>query len=163
MAEKIPLGWALDAEGRPTTDPGAADTGVVLPIGGYKGSGLAMLMDLLGGVIAGAEYAGGVGNQFSNYDRPQDVGHFFLAMKPDLFVSLDEYRARMDRLATAVHGAPRAEGFDEILMPGEREFRIERRHRRTGIPIGPVELKKLNATAEKAGVAPIEVAAQPAE
>jgi LDH2 family malate/lactate/ureidoglycolate dehydrogenase len=159
--EKIPLGWALDAEGRPTTDPTAADKGVVLPIGGYKGSGLAMLMDLMGGVIAGAGHAGGVGNQFSNYDRPQDVGHFFMVMKPDLFVPLDQYRASMDRLVTAVRGAPRADGFDEILMPGEREARIEKERRVTGVWIGPVELKKLNATAAKAGVVPIEVSTKP--
>lgn len=159
--EKIPLGWALDTDGRPTTDPAAADTGVVLPIGGYKGSGLAMLMDLFGGVIAGAGHAGGVGNQFSNYDRPQDVGHFFLAMKPDLFVSLDDYRARMDRLVTNVRNAPRAEGFDEILMPGEREFRLERKHRRSGIPIGPVELGRLDLAARKAGVSPLEWSAAP--
>jgi LDH2 family malate/lactate/ureidoglycolate dehydrogenase len=159
--EPIPLGWALDKDGRPTTDGAAADSGVVLPIGGYKGSGLAMLMDLFGGVISGAGFAGGVGNQFSDYDRPQNVGHFFLAMKPDLFVPLDEYRARIDKLTEAVHGAPRAEGFDEILMPGEREFRLERRNRRMGVQIGPVELKKLNETSAKAGVKPIEVSGKP--
>ncbi len=153
--EKIPLGWALDADGRPTTDPNAADKGVVLPIGGYKGSGLAMLMDLMGGVIAGAGHAGGVGNQFSDFDKPQDVGHFFIVMKPDLFVPLDQYRASMDRLVTAVRGAPRAEGFDEILMPGEREARIERVRRKIGVPVGPVELEKLNAWSAKMGVSPI--------
>lgn len=159
--EAIPLGYALDAQGRATTDATAALDGVVLPIGGYKGSGLAMLMDLFGGVIAGAGCAGGVGNQFSDYDRPQDVGHFFLAMKPDLFVSLEDYRARMDRLVTAVRGAPRAEGFDEILMPGEREARLAKARLSGGVPIGPVELKGLNEAAKKAGVAPVEVAERP--
>lgn len=159
--EAIPLGWALDKDGRPTTDGAAADSGVVLPIGGYKGSGLAMLMDLFGGVIAGAGFAGGVGNQFSDFDRPQDVGHFFLAMKPDLFVPLEEYHARIDKLTEAVRGAPRAEGFDEILMPGEREFRLERRNRRMGVPVGPVELKGLNEAAKRAGVEPIVVADKP--
>ena len=159
--EKIPLGWALDEHGRPTTDPKAADTGVVMPIGGYKGSGLAMLMDLFGGVIAGAGHAGGVGNQFSDFDKPQDVGHFFLAMKPDLFVSIDEYRARMDRLVMAVRGAPRAEGFDEILMPGEREARLEQARRVTGVQVGPVELQSLDTAAKAVGVAPIEWSAKP--
>jgi LDH2 family malate/lactate/ureidoglycolate dehydrogenase len=159
--EAIPLGYALDKEGRPTTDATAALDGVVLPIGGYKGSGLAMLMDLLGGVVAGAGHAGGVGNQFSDYDRPQDVGHFFLVMKPDLFVSLDEYRARMDRLVTAVRGAPRAEGFTEILMPGEREARLERARRISGVQIGPVELAGLRSAAELVGVAGPVVSATP--
>ena len=153
--EAIPLGYGLDAQGRPTTDATAALDGVVLPIGGYKGSGLAMLMDLMGGVIAGAGHAGNVGNQFADYDRPQDVGHFFLAMKPDLFVPLEQYRASMDRLVAAVHGAPLAEGFDEIIMPGEREARIEARRRVTGLQIGPVELQSLDKVAAKAGVPPI--------
>jgi LDH2 family malate/lactate/ureidoglycolate dehydrogenase len=159
--EAIPIGYALDKEGRPTTDASAALDGVVLPIGGYKGSGLAMLMDLMGGVIAGAGHAGGVGNQFSDYDRPQDVGHFFIAMKPDLFVPLDEYRASMDRLVTAVRGAPRAEGFAEILMPGEREARLERARRISGVQIGPVELRSLQSAAVSAGVEGPVVSATP--
>src|SRR4029079_1033437 len=69
--ESIPLGYALDAQGRPTTDPKAALAGVVLPIGGYKGSGLSMLMDILGGVISGSAFAGGVADQYKSYDRPQ--------------------------------------------------------------------------------------------
>lgn len=159
--EPIPLSYALDKDGRPTTDATAALDGVVLPIGGYKGSGLAMLMDLMGGVVTGAGHAGGVGNQFSDFDRPQDVGHFFMAMKPDLFVTLEAYRARMDRLVTAVRGAPRAEGFAEILMPGEREARLERARRISGVQIGPVELASLRAAAEKAGVDGPVVSATP--
>src|SRR5471032_166764 len=82
--QKIPLGYALDAKGQATTDPNAAlDGGVVLPIGGTKGSGIAMLMDIMGGVISGAAFGGDVRNQFLDYDAPQNVGHFFMAMKPD--------------------------------------------------------------------------------
>src|SRR6202158_2863425 len=78
--EAIPLGYALDAQGRPTTDPNAAlEGGVMQPIGGPKGSGLSMLMDVLCGVITGAGCAGDVGNQFLDFERPQDVGHFLLA------------------------------------------------------------------------------------
>ena len=84
-----------------------------------------------------------------------------MVMKPDLFVPLDEYRAGMDRLVAAVRGAPRAEGFDEILMPGEREARLERARRVSGVQIGPVELESLQATAAKAGVAGPVTAARP--
>jgi LDH2 family malate/lactate/ureidoglycolate dehydrogenase len=139
--ESIPLGYALDAEGRPTTDPKAALGGVVLPVGGYKGSGLSMLMDILGGVISGAGFAGGVADQYKVYDRPQDVGHFFLAMKPNLFISEDEYRARMDTLVERARACPKAEGFDEILIAGEPEARLEAEHRRTGIPYRPARLR----------------------
>src|SRR3984885_15179956 len=98
--QSIPLGYALDARGRQTTDPNIAlDGGTVQPIGGPKGSALAMLMDVMGGVIPGAAFGGDVRNHFEEYDKPQNVGHFIMAMKPDLFVSRDEYMKRMDTLA----------------------------------------------------------------
>jgi len=159
--ESIPLGYALDADGRPTTDPKAALGGVVLPIGGYKGSGLSMLMDILGGVISGAAFAGGVADQYKAYDRPQDVGHFFLALRPDLFVPEADYRARMDTLVERVRDCPKAEGFDEILMPGEPEARLEAEHRGTGIPYAPSEVATLQAEAARAGVAPLKVSEHP--
>jgi LDH2 family malate/lactate/ureidoglycolate dehydrogenase len=160
--EKIPIGYALDAEGRPTTDPAAALAGgVVLPIGGYKGSGLAMFMDIFGGVISGARFGGDVGDQSKVFDRPQDVGHFFLAMRPNLFVSEDEYRQRIDTLIERVRAAPRAEGFDEVLLPGEPEDRIEEQRRKTGIPYAPSEVAALQAEAKRAGVQPLVVADRP--
>jgi LDH2 family malate/lactate/ureidoglycolate dehydrogenase len=159
--ETIPLGYALDGAGRPTTDPTAALGGVVLPIGGYKGSGVSMLMDIFGGVISGANFGGDVGDQYKAYDRAQDVGHFFLAMRPDLFVGADEYRQRMDTLIDRVHTAPRAEGFDEVLVPGEPELRHEAERRRTGIPYSASEIAALQAEATTAGIAALEVAAHP--
>jgi LDH2 family malate/lactate/ureidoglycolate dehydrogenase len=150
--EAIPLGYALDAAGRPTTDAAAALAGVVLPVGGYKGSGLSMLMDILGGVLTGAAYAGDVGDQYKVFDRPQDVGHFFLAMKADLFVSQEEYRARMDTLVRRVRESPKAEGFTEILIPGEPETRHEQERRRGGIPYSASEVDALQQEAAKAGV-----------
>src|SRR5919106_3310029 len=115
--EKIPLGYALDAGGRPTTDPKAALAGgVVLPIGEHKGSGISMFMDIFGGVISGANFGGDVGDQYKTFDRSQDVGHFFLAMKPNLFVTDDDYRARMDTLIERMKSAPLAEGFTEVLV-----------------------------------------------
>jgi LDH2 family malate/lactate/ureidoglycolate dehydrogenase len=162
--EPIPLGYALDAQGRPTTDPNAAlDGGVVLPIGGPKGSGISMLMDIMGGVISGAACAGDVGNQFLDYDRPQNVGHFFLAMKPDLFVPKDEYLRRMDTLVRRVHAIPTAEGVDEILMPGEKERRSEATRHRTGLPYHPKEIAALQQEAAKAGLPALPVSKTPYE
>jgi LDH2 family malate/lactate/ureidoglycolate dehydrogenase len=158
--EAIPPGYALDAEGRPTTDPRAAlDGGVVLPIGGYKGSGLSMLMDIMGGVISGAACAGDVASQFLDYDRPQNVGHFFLALKPDLFVGIEEYRRRMDRLVERVHGSKTAHGFSEVVMPGELEARLEAERRRSGVPYHRKEFAALAAEAANAGLPPLPVLA----
>ena len=159
--EKIPLGYALDADGRPTTDPTAALGGVVLPIGGYKGSGLAMLMDIFGGVLSGAGYGGGVADQYKVYDRPQDVGHFFLAMRPDLFVSDRDYRDRMDTLIERARGVPKAEGVAEILIAGEPERRYEEQRRREGIPYSAAEIGPLQEEAARAGVAPLAVSGRP--
>jgi LDH2 family malate/lactate/ureidoglycolate dehydrogenase len=159
--EKIPLGYALDGDGRPTSDPKAALAGVVLPIGTYKGSGLSMLMDIFGGVISGASYGGDVGDQYKSYDRPQNVGHFFLAMKPDLFVSKADYRDRMDTLIERVHTCPTAHGVDEVLMPGEPERRHEEERRRSGIPYSANEVAPLQEEAAKANVASLGVSPSP--
>jgi LDH2 family malate/lactate/ureidoglycolate dehydrogenase len=153
--ETIPEGYALDAEGRSTTDPTRALQGVVLPIGTYKGSGLSMMMDIFGGVITGAACAGDVADQYKVFDRPQDVGHFFFAMKPDLFVPRAEYERRMDTLVRRVRECPKAEGFDEILIPGEPESRIDAVRRREGIPYAAAELAILDQEAAKAGVEPV--------
>lgn len=150
----IPEGYALDQDGRPTTDPAAAMKGVVLPIGGPKGSGLSMLMDILGGIFSGAAYAGDVADQYKVYDRAQNVGHFFLALKPDLFVGAAEFRARMDVLTDRVKACPPAEGFDEILMPGEPEARREAKHLAEGIPYRRDDLRPLLDAAAALGVAP---------
>jgi LDH2 family malate/lactate/ureidoglycolate dehydrogenase len=161
--ERIPLGYALDAKGEPTTDPVAALEGAVLPIGGPKGSGLALLMDVFSGVLSGAAYAGEVGDQYKDFDRPQNVGHFLLALKPDLFVPLAEYQARMDRLVERLRQGRKAVGFSEILLPGEPETREEAVRRRRGIPYGESEIAALQQEAARAGVAVLPVSDRPLE
>jgi LDH2 family malate/lactate/ureidoglycolate dehydrogenase len=160
--QKIPLGYALDAYGHATTDPNAAlDGGVVLPIGGPKGSAISMLMDIMGGVMSGAAFGGDVRNQFLDYDEPQNVGHFFMAMKPDLFIPKNEYLKRMDMLVQRVHAQPPAEGFDEVIMPGETERRLEAVRRRTGLPYHAKEVAALQQEAVKAGLPALPVAKTP--
>jgi len=92
--EKIPLDWALDAQGRFTDDPGAALEGVMLPMGGPKGSALAVMMDVFSGVLSGSAFAGHVTGPY-DFSQPADVGHFLVAIKPDLFVSAADFRARL--------------------------------------------------------------------
>jgi LDH2 family malate/lactate/ureidoglycolate dehydrogenase len=159
LGQRIPKGWALDAMGRDTTDPTAALEGVLLPIGAHKGSGLSIMMDILGGVLSGAGYAGSVGNQYLDYDRPQNVGHFFLVMRPDLFVSIDEYRARIDHLIARIHGCEPAEGFSEVLVPGEIEAREEAGRAVTGIPFFPEQLDAIQRMAREVGMGPLRAVA----
>jgi LDH2 family malate/lactate/ureidoglycolate dehydrogenase len=152
----IPDFWALDAEGRPTTDPEAALAGTLLPIGGPKGAGLSMMLDILCGVLTGANFAGDVANQYQTFDRPQGVGHFILILRPDLFLTADEFAARMEHLVHVVKSNPKAEGFDEIHMPGEIEARREATHRRIGIPFRKTDLDPLLQIAAAHGIAPPE-------
>lgn len=150
--EKIPEGYALDAEGRPTTDPEAALAGgVVLPIGGPKGSGLALMMDLFGGLMSGAAFAGGVNDQYKNLEEPQNVGHWFLVFRPKLFLEggIKELRERMDTLLRRVWQCEKAAGVERIYTSGEIEAEMEVKRRKEGIPYSRGEVDGLNALAKQ--------------
>ena len=151
--ERMPPGLALDRDGRPTVDPEAfLEGGTMLPFGGLKGAALSMMMDILGGVLTGAAFAGRVGNPHRDFDRPQNVGHLFLAIRPDLAMPREEFLARMDEFVAAVKTQPRAAGFGEILIPGEREARIEAERRHQGIPLPPEVIGSLRAEAAALGL-----------
>ena len=154
-AETIPEGYALDRHGRPTTDPAAAlDGGVVLPIGGPKGSGLAMMMDIFAGVMSGSAFAGGVNDQYNNLQDPQNVGHWFVVFRPDVFLDggVEELKQRMDVLMRAVRGCKKANGFDRIYVSGEIEAAIEKERRERGLPFSQGEIDSLHELAEESGV-----------
>lgn len=151
--EPIAPGLALDKDGRPTTDGMAAFHGMVLPMAGAKGSGLSMLMEILGGVLSGAAFAGDVANLFTDFSRPQNVGHFFMAFRPDLFMPRAAYDERMDTLFERAKATPKAEGFDEILMAGEPEARAEAKRRIEGIPLSADVVAELGDEAAKASLA----------
>lgn len=133
--EPIAEGLALDVEGRPTTDAAAAFEGVCLPFGGIKGSVLGTMMDLMAGVLTGANYGGEVKSLYFDHSGPQNVGHLFFAIRPDLFMPLSGFETRMDSFHDRIKALPRAAGVDEILMPGEPEARNEARRRAEGIPV----------------------------
>ncbi len=150
--EAIPEGLALDRHGRPTTDGAEAFAGVVLPMGGVKGAGLSMLMDVLSGVFTGAAFGGETRNPFTGLDGPQGTGHFFLALKADLFMPMAQFEARMQTLVERVKAQPKAEGFDAIRMPGEPEAQNEQVRRTKGIPLTPDVVASLEREGERAGV-----------
>lgn len=144
--DPIAEGLALDVDGNPTTDAAKAFEGVCLPFGGVKGSVLATLMDLMSGV----NFGGDVKSLYFDHSEPQNVGHLFFAIKPDLFLSLDDFGARMDEFYARFKALPRTAGVEEIMMSGEPEQRREDERRRTGIPVTGNVIADL--TAEGAGV-----------
>lgn len=158
--EKIPTDWALDAEGRQTDDPAAALEGVMLPMGGPKGSALSIMMDVFSGVLSGSAFAGHVTNPYDP-SKPADVGHFLVAIKPDLFMDLAEFKARMDYLYQRVVGCDKMAGVDRIYFPGELEQLTEEKRRREGIPYVEAEITALNEEAQRVGVDKIKVMSEP--
>lgn len=157
--EKIPIDWARDAEGRQTEDPAAALEGVMLPMGGPKGSALSIMMDVFSGVLSGSAFAGHVTNPYDP-SKPADVGHFLIAIKPDLFMSLEDFKGRMDYLYQRCVGSEKMAGVDRIYFPGEIEQITDETRRREGIPYVEAEIKALNEEAERVGAAKIKVTSQ---
>ena len=133
--EKIPEGWALDSKGRPTTDPLEGLKGLVLPIGLYKGYGLALAIDILSGVLTGAGFSSGVKSLVQQWKEPQHIGHFFIVIDPTRFMSWEVFSDRMKQLCDSMRTAPLIDPGKPILIPGEPEARIERNRRAKGIPI----------------------------
>jgi len=143
--EPIPEGWLLDAEGHPTTDPRDVRGGTLLPFGGYKGSGLAFVVEALCGGLSSvscaplADYAG---------------GHVLLmwTARVEAFQPLEAFRARIDGLVRAVKDARRAEGVEEILAPGELEWRTREQRLRDGLDIPPAAWDRIVAAGLRHGV-----------
>lgn len=154
--EPIPEGLALDSEGKPTTDAAKAFEGVCLPFGGVKGSVLGTMMDLMSGLLTGANYGGDVKSLYFDHSEPQNVGHLFFAIRPDLFMSMTDFEARMQEFNRRIKALPRAAGCDEILMPGEPEERTEAKRRASGIPVTDNVIADLAKVAATRGLEPLQ-------
>ena len=150
--DPIPEHWALDAEGRRTTDPVAALAGVILPMAEHKGYAIALMMDVLAGVLSGSGILTEVKSPFKT-DKPSRCGHFFLALDIEAFGRRETFEARMEQMIAEVKAVPLAPGFDEILYPGELEARNEARHARDGLELPEKTVADLRAEAERLGVA----------
>jgi LDH2 family malate/lactate/ureidoglycolate dehydrogenase len=146
-------GWAFDEMGRPTTDPHAALKGLLAPIGGYKGYGIALAIDLLCGVMTGSNY----GSHFpgflaDNLKDPTDIGSVFVALNVESFMDLPEFKTGMDKALQEMRNSPRAEGVKRIYIPGEIELETKAERLKNGIPIPEPVVKELVALGRELGV-----------
>lgn len=141
--EPIPLGWALDREGRPTTDPAAALEGALLPFGQAKGSAIALIIDLVCGPLAGALTGPFIAALYTDLDRPQRLGHFFMAIDVAAFADPAEFRRRVDESIRAIRSLPPAQGFERVYLPGEPEWLNEQYNRQHGLLLEPATLRQL--------------------
>ncbi len=118
--KKIPQGVALDKFGKPTTDAKKALSGVQLPIAGFKGSGLAWMVDILSGVLTGSNHSGRVKDPFDDFSGPQNIGHLFITFKTNLFVK--NYNNQIKKNIRTIKNLPKIKGIKKIMYPGENKF-----------------------------------------
>lgn len=135
--EPIPADWAIDQDGIPTTDPERALLGSLLPIGGAKGYGLAMFIDVLSGLLTGAACGPGVQSLYENWTHPQNIGHVFLTIDVQRFWPLPVFQSRMDEYIREIKSVPKKAGIDEIMIPGEIENRKMSEQRVHGVLLSP--------------------------
>ncbi len=149
---EIPAGWAMDSEGVPTTDTEQAyNGGMLMPLGGYKGSGLSFLVEILCGVLSGGALSSELGSIRWRGARTR-TSQTFIAIDVARFMSLDEFDERMRRLVAHVKTAAPAAGYDEVLVAGDPELRMEEKRLHEGIPIPDGNWENMLKAAERLGV-----------
>jgi LDH2 family malate/lactate/ureidoglycolate dehydrogenase len=150
--EELPVGWALDSDGVPTTSASAAVKGMLMPLGGYKGSGLGMMVEILCAVLAGSAMANEVGG-IRVAGKPSRTSQTFLAIDIARFMPVEEFTARLEKLVGMIKSAPAASGYNEVLVAGDPEWRTEAERLAHGIPVEDGNWKELCETAKALGVA----------
>ncbi len=152
LGKMIPEGWAQTKEGKPTTDPNEGMKGTVLPIGGPKGYGLSLFMDVLCGVLADAEFGPHLNNMWSDFENPQNVGHVFCCIDISKFVDLDRFKERMQQMISEIKTLKKNPSVEEIFVPGEIEQRRRTERKNVGLDLHEVVYNEIRALCEEHGV-----------
>ena len=146
--ERIPEGWALAADGSPTTDPAAAIAGIILPMAQHKGYAIATAMDVLAGVLSGSGFLDTVNGPY-HYDKKGNVGHFLFVLNIEAFMARADFDQRMMEFVARLKQVPLAEGVNEIFYPGEIEANTDRTNRKHGIALPDETLADLESIAKE--------------
>ena len=154
--DPIPEGWAIDSRGVPTRDAAAAMKGSMVPMAGYKGYGIAFVMEILASVLPGATLSVEMPRAFlqagSTMLDSWGSGHLALAINVEAFTDLEEFKLEVDRLVAFMKETPLAEGADSILVPGEPEWITRRERIENGIPLNATVVSQLDAFAQEIGI-----------
>jgi LDH2 family malate/lactate/ureidoglycolate dehydrogenase len=153
QGKNVPPGWIVDKDGAPTTDPRAFEAGGAhVPIGGHKGFGLALMVELLAGVLTGAGVTHAARSFVAEPDKPSAIGHFFMVINPRAFMPIREFKSRVDGLAQQIKDTPRAAGVERIYVPGEMEWEREAAARTHGLELDAATLNSLVELADELGI-----------
>jgi LDH2 family malate/lactate/ureidoglycolate dehydrogenase len=147
----LPEGWVVDREGRPITDAARAGEGYLVPMGGYKGSGLTIAIGLLAGVLNGAAFGADVVDHRRDQVTPTNTGQSILVMRPDLFRPGDEVLADLTRHLDALRGAGSVDGR-QVRLPGDEAARVRAENQEQGVPLSDSVANELHELARELGV-----------
>jgi LDH2 family malate/lactate/ureidoglycolate dehydrogenase len=157
QGKPMPEGWMVSAkDGKPITDSAKSAEGLLMPIGGHKGSGLALVLGLLAGVLNGAAFGREVVDFNADDESECNTGHFIIALDISRFIPLDVFKAQMDRQLRALKASKVLPGFDAIRLPGEqrRSRRVERLSK--GVPVFPEVVEQLDKLAGELKIKPLK-------
>ena len=147
----IPLGWAINSAGEPTTDPQEAIDGIILPMAEHKGYAIASMVDMLSGVLTGSGFLSNVHSPYKTAEK-SNCGHLMIAMNIAAFQPLAQFNARMEQFIAEIKAVPTAKGYDEVFYPGEIEANNDARNRKNGILFPDDTLADLRRIARETGL-----------
>jgi L-2-hydroxycarboxylate dehydrogenase (NAD+) len=153
--EMMPDGWMMDRQGRPLTDPKRANEGFLLPIGGYKGYGLALMFGLLAGTLNGAAMGREVVDFNADDTTPTNTGHCIVAINIQAFQPVAEFKQNVDALVRDLRGSERLPGVEHIHIPGEGAHAARADRLKNGVPLPPALKAALDTLASELGIAPL--------
>ncbi len=157
LGQRIPDNWLVDDEGMPTTDPSQyPERGAALPMAGHKGYGLAVLVEVLTGVLTGASIMSQIKSWVAETPQPTDGGYAFIVIDVAPMMPVSEFKGRMDGMIREIKAAPKAQGADRIYLPGEMEWERRSRALADGIPLPPDVAASLRGLASDVGLNPLD-------
>ena len=154
--EQMPEGWMIDREGQPLTDPTKSEDGFLLPIGGPKGYGLALMFGLLAGTLNGAAFGKDVIDFNADFKTATNTGQFVVAIDIASFSDVGTFKSNVDNIYRTMKNSPTLPGYDEVLLPGEQSHKKRMNRIKNGIPLHDELLETLNKTARDLGVEPLK-------
>jgi LDH2 family malate/lactate/ureidoglycolate dehydrogenase len=150
--EQMPEGWMIDREGRPLTDPKRASEGFLVPIGGPKGYGLALMIGLLAGTLNGAAFGRDVVDYTKDSKTPSNTGQVIVAVDISTFADVQAFKQGVDAMWEVMKSSPTLPGVDEVRLPGERTAHVYQERMANGVPLGAELRKVLDELADRLGV-----------
>jgi LDH2 family malate/lactate/ureidoglycolate dehydrogenase len=150
--EPMPEGWMIDRQGKPLTDPKRASEGFLLPIGGPKGYGLALMIGLLAGTLNGAAFGRDVVDYTVDSKTPSNTGQSIVAANIAAFADVRAFKEQVDKVWDVMKSSPTLPGFDEVRLPGERSEQIYRERLAHGVPLGDSQRKALDELADRLSI-----------